>query len=99
MSHPLKQLAPWADLQGSEELKQVLAAEGAVTTCIGERAGNDAASSRTTQKAMGMLVLQRRQVLDHQRRPSRPGTMAVTDPDRGASGISAFMVHKDDEGL
>ena len=25
--------------------------------------------------------------------------MAVTDPDKGASGISAFMVHKDDEGF
>ncbi|MGR6875271.1 acyl-CoA dehydrogenase family protein, partial [Bifidobacterium angulatum] len=24
---------------------------------------------------------------------------AVTDPDRGANGISAFMVHKDDEGF
>src|SRR3546814_13034608 len=25
--------------------------------------------------------------------------MAVTDPDKGANGISSFMVHKDDEGL
>src|SRR5689334_25190425 len=25
--------------------------------------------------------------------------MAVTDPDKGANGISAFMVHKDDEGF
>jgi alkylation response protein AidB-like acyl-CoA dehydrogenase len=25
--------------------------------------------------------------------------MAVTDPDRGANGISAFIVHKDDEGF
>jgi len=27
------------------------------------------------------------------------GTMAVTDPDTGANGISAFMVNKDDEGF
>jgi len=25
--------------------------------------------------------------------------MAVTDPDKGANGISAFMVNKDDEGF
>jgi alkylation response protein AidB-like acyl-CoA dehydrogenase len=25
--------------------------------------------------------------------------MAVTDPDKGANGISAFMVHKEDEGF
>ena len=43
---------------------------------------------------------QRHQVLDHQRRQvdlvHRHGG---TDPDKGANGISAFMVHKDDEGF
>ena len=39
-------------------------------------------------------------MLDHQRRRSPWYTvMAVTDPDKGANGISAFVVHADDPGF
>ena len=94
-------------LAGSEDLKnQVLPAVGsgeAMTSyALSEReAGSDAAAMRTRARAEGDEW-----VLDGAKCWISNGgwstwyaVMAVTDPDKGANGISAFMVHKDDPGF
>src|SRR6201998_4632988 len=94
-------------LQGSEELKKQvlpsLAAGGAMASyALSEReAGSDAASMRTRAKADGdHWILNGTKCWSTNGGKSTWYTvMAVTDPDRGANGISAFMVHKDDEGF
>jgi alkylation response protein AidB-like acyl-CoA dehydrogenase len=93
-------------LRGSEELKkQVLPdlVDGALASyALSEReAGSDAAAMRTRAKADGddWIVNGAKCWITNGGQSSWYTVMAVTDPDKGANGISAFMVHKDDEGF
>lgn len=94
-------------MQGSEELKKqvlpsIAAGEAVASYALSEReAGSDAASMRTRARREGDEW-----VLDGTKCWISNGghstwytVMAVTDPDRGANGISAFIVHKDDPGF
>jgi alkylation response protein AidB-like acyl-CoA dehydrogenase len=94
-------------LQGSEELKKQvlpsLATEGAMASyALSEReAGSDAASMRTRAKADGddWILNGTKCWITNGGKSTWYTVMAVTDPDKGPNGISAFMVHKDDEGF
>ncbi|MGH3596305.1 MAG: acyl-CoA dehydrogenase [Mycobacterium sp.] len=94
-------------LQGSEELKKqvlpALATEGAMASyALSEReAGSDAASMRTRAKADGdsWILNGAKCWITNGGKSTWYTVMAVTDPDRGANGISAFMVHRDDDGF
>jgi hypothetical protein len=93
-------------LSGSEELKQQVLpeiADGAMASyALSEReAGSDAASMRTraTADGDGCVINGAKAWITNGGKSTWYTVMAVTDPDKGASGISAFMVHKDDEGF
>ncbi|MBA0045581.1 acyl-CoA dehydrogenase [Mycobacterium sp. NPDC050853] len=94
-------------LSGSEELKrQVLPSiangEAMASYALSEReAGSDAAAMRTRAKADGddWVINGSKCWITNGGKSSWYTVMAVTDPDKKASGISAFMVHKDDEGF
>ena len=94
-------------LRGSEELKKqvlpALATDGAMASyALSEReAGSDAASMRTRAKADGddWILNGTKCSITNGGKSTWYTVMAVTDPDKGANGISAFMVHKDDKGL
>ena len=94
-------------LSGSEELKkQVLtplaAGEAMFSYALSEReAGSDAASMRTRAVRDGdSWVLNGTKCWITNAGVSTYYTvMAVTDPEKGANGISAFVVHKDDPGF
>jgi alkylation response protein AidB-like acyl-CoA dehydrogenase len=94
-------------LSGSEELKKkvlpTLASGDAMASyALSERsAGSDPASMRTRAGADGdSWVLNGSKCwITNGGQSSWYTVMAVTDPDKGANGISAFMVHKDDEGF
>ena len=94
-------------LSGSDELKkQVLPVDRvrrgdgvlrAVRARSGLRRRGDAHPRPRGRRRLGA---QRHQGVDHQRRQvDLVHGDGVTDPDKGANGISAFMVHKDDEGF
>jgi alkylation response protein AidB-like acyl-CoA dehydrogenase len=93
-------------LRGSDELKKkVLAdiADGKMASyALSEReAGSDAASMRTRAKADGddWILNGSKCWITNGGASSWYTVMAVSDPDKGANGISAFMVHEDDEGF
>ncbi|HME14840.1 MAG TPA: acyl-CoA dehydrogenase [Mycobacterium sp.] len=94
-------------LQGSDELKKQvlpsLAADGAMASyALSEReAGSDVASMRTRAKADGddWILNGTKCWITNGGKSTWYTVMAVTDPDKGANGISAFIVHKDDEGF
>ena len=93
-------------LRGSDELKkQVLPtlADGAMASyALSEReAGSDAGSMRTRAKADGddWILNGAKCWITNGGKSTWYTVMAVTDPDKGPNGISAFMVHKDDEGF
>jgi alkylation response protein AidB-like acyl-CoA dehydrogenase len=93
-------------LSGSEELKkQVLPsiADGEMASYgLSEReAGSDAAAMRTRAKADGddWILNGAKAWITNAGQSTWYTVMAVTDPDKGANGISAFMVHKEDEGF
>jgi alkylation response protein AidB-like acyl-CoA dehydrogenase len=93
-------------MRGSEELKkQVLPeiAEGKMASyALSEReAGSDAAAMRTRAKADGddWILNGTKCWITNGGKSTWYTVMAVTDPDKGANGISAFMVHLDDEGF
>jgi alkylation response protein AidB-like acyl-CoA dehydrogenase len=94
-------------LRGSDELKkQVLPAVGAgeamTSYALSEReAGSDAASMRTRARAEGdeWVLNGAKCWISNGGRSIWYAVMAVTDPDKSANGISAFMVHADDEGF
>jgi alkylation response protein AidB-like acyl-CoA dehydrogenase len=94
-------------LSGSEELKKdvlgaIAAGEGMISYALSEReAGSDAASMRTRAARDGdSWVLNGTKCWITNAGVSTYYTvMAVTDPDKGANGISAFVVHKDDPGF
>ncbi|MGE2713330.1 acyl-CoA dehydrogenase [Mycolicibacterium litorale] len=93
-------------LRGSDELKaKVLPdlVDGKLASyALSEReAGSDAASMRTRAKADGddWILNGAKAWITNGGKSSWYTVMAVTDPDKGANGISAFMVHIDDEGF
>ena len=94
-------------LRGSDELKkQVLptlaTGEAMASYALSEReAGSDAAAMRTRAKADGddWILNGAKCWITNGGKSTWYTVMAVTDPDKGANGISAFMVHKDDEGF
>ena len=93
-------------LRGSEELKKKVLpeiAEGAMASYgLSEReAGSDAAGMRTRAKADGddWVLNGAKAWITNGGKSTWYTVMAVTDPDKGANGISAFMVHADDEGF
>jgi alkylation response protein AidB-like acyl-CoA dehydrogenase len=94
-------------LRGSEDLKRQvlpgLAAGGAMASyALSERdAGSDAAGMRTRARADGddWVLNGSKCWISNGGRSTWYTVMAVTDPDKGANGISAFMVHRDDEGF
>lgn len=93
-------------LNGSEELKtKVLAdiVDGKMASyALSEReAGSDAASMRTRarQDGDGWIINGSKCWITNGGKSDWYTVMAVTDADKGANGISAFMVHKDDEGF
>jgi alkylation response protein AidB-like acyl-CoA dehydrogenase len=94
-------------LNGSEELKaQVLptlaSGEAMASYALSEReAGSDAASMRTRAKADGddWVLNGTKCWITNGGKSTWYTVMAVTDPDQGANGISAFIVHKDDPGF
>jgi len=94
-------------LRGSEELKkQVLpsigAGEAMASYALSEReAGSDAASMRTRARRDGddWVLNGAKCWISNGGHSTWYTVMAVTDPDKGANGISAFVVHKDDPGF
>jgi alkylation response protein AidB-like acyl-CoA dehydrogenase len=94
-------------LAGSQELKQQVLpslASGAsmASYALSEReAGSDAAAMRTRAKADGddWVLNGTKAWITNAGVSDWYTVMAVTDPERKANGISAFMVHKSDEGI
>jgi alkylation response protein AidB-like acyl-CoA dehydrogenase len=93
-------------LAGCEDLKrQVLPdiANGAMASyALSEReAGSDPASMRTRARAErdGWILNGTKCWITNGGKSTWYTVMAVTDPDKGANGVSAFMVHEDDEGF
>ena len=94
-------------LAGSEELKKqvlgdIASGEAMISYALSEReAGSDAASMRTRAVRDGeSWVLNGTKCWITNAGVSTYYTvMAVTDPEQGANGISAFVVHKDDPGF
>src|SRR5262249_34634831 len=90
-------------LHRSEGLKKqvlpsLVAGELASYALSEREAGSDAASMRTRAKADGdsWILNGSKCWITNGGKSSWYTVMAVTDPDRGANGISAFMVHIDD---
>ncbi|HVM18490.1 MAG TPA: acyl-CoA dehydrogenase [Egibacteraceae bacterium] len=92
---------------GSEDFKQrwfprIASGEDLISYCISEaEAGSDPASMKTTAVREGdEYVLNGTKVWISMAGPSNLYTvLAKTDPDKGARGVSAFMVTKDDPGF
>ncbi|MBE7188725.1 acyl-CoA dehydrogenase [Jatrophihabitans endophyticus] len=94
-------------LSGSEELKQqvlpsIASGEAMISYALSEReAGSDAASMRTRAVRDGdsWVLNGTKAWITNAGVSSWYTVMAVTDPEKGANGISAFVVHKDDPGF
>jgi alkylation response protein AidB-like acyl-CoA dehydrogenase len=94
-------------MAGSERLKKEVLTELAEGTAmfsyaLSEReAGSDAAAMRTRAVLHGdaWLLNGTKCWITNAGVSTHYTVMAVTDPDRGANGISAFVVHKDDPGF
>ncbi|GAA4473120.1 acyl-CoA dehydrogenase [Rhodococcus olei] len=93
-------------LKGSEDLKKKvlpeIAAGKMASYALSEReAGSDAAAMRTRAKQDGddWILNGSKCWITNGGQSTWYTVMAVTDADKGANGISAFMVHKDDEGF
>lgn len=93
-------------LRGSDELKKKVLPEIAdgkmASYALSEReAGSDAAAMRTRAKADGddWILNGSKCWITNGGKSAWYTVMAVSDPDKGANGISAFMVHADDEGF
>ncbi|MQY29998.1 acyl-CoA dehydrogenase [Nocardia aurantia] len=93
-------------LKGSEELKQRVLPDIAgglmASYALSEReAGSDAGSMRTRARRDGddWVINGSKCWITNGGQSTWYTVMAVTDPEMGANGISAFMVHKDDEGF
>lgn len=93
-------------LNGSEELKHkvlpdIVNGEMASYALSEREAGSDAASMRTRAKQEGddWIINGSKCWITNGGKSSWYTVMAVTDAEKGANGISAFLVHKDDEGF
>ena len=93
-------------LEGCEELKQKVLpdiANGQLASyALSEReAGSDAAAMRTRATGDGdsWILNGSKSWITNGAKSSWFTVMAVTDPEKGANGISAFMVHVDDAGF
>ncbi|MGH8862705.1 MAG: acyl-CoA dehydrogenase [Jatrophihabitantaceae bacterium] len=94
-------------LSGSEALKKevlgaIASGEAMISYALSEReAGSDAASMRTRAVGDGehWVLNGTKCWITNAGVSSYYTVMAVTDPGKGASGISAFVVHKDDPGF
>ncbi|OBG85457.1 acyl-CoA dehydrogenase [Mycobacterium sp. E136] len=94
-------------LRGSEELKKqvlpsIAAGEAVASYALSEReAGSDAASMRTRARREGdeWVLNGAKCWISNGGQSTWYTVMAVTDPDKKANGISAFIVHKDDPGF
>ncbi|AMO60442.1 acyl-CoA dehydrogenase [Mycolicibacterium phlei] len=94
-------------MRGSDELKQLVlpsiaSGEAMASYALSEReAGSDAAAMRTrAQKVGDEWVLNGSKCwISNGGKSTWYTVMAVTDPDKGSNGISAFIVHKDDPGF
>ncbi len=94
-------------LAASEELKQaylpqVASGEALFSYALSEReAGSDAASmkARAVRDGDDWILNGQKSWISNAGISSYYTVMAVTDPDAGAKGISAFVVHGDDEGF
>ena len=94
-------------LSGSEELKQkvlptIASGESMISYALSEReAGSDTVSMRTRAQADGddWILNGTKCWITNGGVSDWYTVMAKTDPDKGANGISAFVVHKDDEGF
>ena len=92
---------------GPEELKKqvlpsIAAGEAVASYALSEReAGSDAAAMRTRASAEGdeWVLNGSKCWISNGGHSTWYTVMAVTDPDKGANGISAFVVHKDDPGF
>ena len=83
-------------------LPTLASGEAMASYALSEReAGSDAASMRTRARADGddWVLNGSKCWITNGGKSTWYTVMAVTDPDKGANGISAFMVHKDDEGF
>jgi alkylation response protein AidB-like acyl-CoA dehydrogenase len=94
-------------MNGSEELKKqvlpsIAAGEATASYALSEReAGSDAASMRTRARRDGddWVFNGAKCWISNGGYSTWYTVMAVTDPDMGPNGISAFVVHKDDPGF
>ncbi|MFW0790950.1 acyl-CoA dehydrogenase [Gordonia sp. CPCC 205333] len=94
-------------LNGSDELKQqvlpsIASGEAMASYALSEReAGSDAASMKTRARKDGdnWVLNGTKCWITNGGKSSWYTVMAVTDPEKRANGISAFMVHKDDPGF
>jgi alkylation response protein AidB-like acyl-CoA dehydrogenase len=94
-------------MNGSEELKKqvlpsIAAGEATASYALSEReAGSDAASMRTRARRDGddWILNGAKCWISNGGYSTWYTVMAVTDPDMGANGISAFVVHRDDPGF
>ena len=94
-------------LNGSEELKQhvlpsLAEGEAMASYALSEReAGSDAASMRTRARRDGdeWVLNGSKCWITNGGKSTWYTVMAVTDPEKGANGISSFIVHKDDPGF
>ncbi|OPX13033.1 acyl-CoA dehydrogenase family protein [Mycobacterium sp. AT1] len=94
-------------LNGAEELKMQVLTDLASGTAmasyaLSEReAGSDAAAMRTRARASGedWILNGAKAWISNGGASSWYTVMAVTDPSKGPNGISAFMVHEDDDGF
>ena len=93
-----------AGLRGAEEAGVAVAGSTGrwrPMRCREREAGSDAAAMRTRAKADGddWILNGAKCWITNGGKSTWYTVMAVTDPDKGANGISAFIVHKDDEGF
>jgi alkylation response protein AidB-like acyl-CoA dehydrogenase len=94
-------------MRGSEELKKqvlptIAAGEAVASYALSEReAGSDAASMRTRARRDGddWILNGAKCWISNGGKSTWYTVMAVTDPDKGPNGISAFIVHRDDRGF
>ena len=94
-------------LAGSDELKaevlpSIASGDAMASYALSEReAGSDAAAMRTRAKADGdgWVLNGTKAWITNAGQSKWYTVMAVTDPEKKANGISAFMVHVDDEGI
>ena len=94
-------------LSGDDALKakvlpSIASGEAMASYALSEReAGSDAASMKTRARKDGntWVINGSKCWITNGGKSSWYTVMAVTDPDKGANGISAFMVHEDDPGF